>query len=47
MVQCPGCDLALAEDDIYGQMSHMVEEHPDIVSQRRAEAARWDGWEDG
>jgi len=46
LVKCPGCDLTLAEDDVYGQMRHMTASHPEIIAERCAEAARWDGWED-
>ncbi len=45
-VQCPGCDLVLDEDNVYDQMTHMKEKHPEIVAKRLIEAARWDGWED-
>lgn len=45
MTQCPGCDVELPEDDLLGQIRHMETEHPEIIEERRAEAARWDGWE--
>lgn len=45
MTQCPGCDVELPEDDLLGQIRHMEAEHPEIIDERRAEAARWDGWE--
>jgi hypothetical protein len=45
-MKCPGCDLELSEDDVLGQIRHMEAEHPEIIEERRAEAALWDGWED-
>lgn len=45
-MQCPGCDLELPDDEILAQMQHMETAHPEIIAERRAEAARWDGWED-
>lgn len=47
MMPCPGkgCALVLPLDDLQGQMRHMMSEHPEIVAERRREAARWDGWE--
>jgi hypothetical protein len=47
LIACPGgCGLELPEDELRAQAEHMVIEHPEIVEQRRAEARRWDGWED-
>lgn len=43
--KCPGCPLELPDDDLASQMRHMSSEHPEIIAERRAEAARWDGWE--
>ena len=45
MIKCPGCDLELDEDDLAEQDAHMTANHADIIAERRAEAARWDGWE--
>lgn len=45
MIQCPGCSVELPEQDIAAQREHMEREHPEIVAERRAESARWDGWE--
>lgn len=45
-IKCPGCDLVLTEDDLYGQSEHMKQDHPEIVAERLAEEAAWDGWED-
>lgn len=44
-VKCPGCDLVLDGTDLNGQRRHMEEYHPEIVAERRADSARWDGWE--
>jgi hypothetical protein len=44
-VHCPGCEVTLDESDVYGQMEHMTRKHPDIIKERRAEARRWEGWE--
>lgn len=48
LIPCPApaCDLLLDEDDMADQMFHMISFHPEIVAERRKEAARWDGWED-
>ncbi len=46
LIACPGCGLELDEYDFAEQEAHMTAEHPDIVAERRAEAARWDGWEE-
>jgi hypothetical protein len=43
-VRCPGCELELEESDMRAQAAHMSAEHPEIVAERLAEAARWDGW---
>jgi hypothetical protein len=43
-IKCPGCDLELEEDELREQVVHMDAEHPEIVAQRRAESAAWDGW---
>ncbi len=43
-IQCPECPVKLPEDDIEGQSKHMMENHIEVVEQRRREAARWDGW---
>jgi hypothetical protein len=42
---CPGCGLELPEDDLAAQSAHMQTEHPEIIAERVAEAAKWDGWE--
>lgn len=47
MVKCPGCDLRLPEEDFPRQAAHLLDEHPEIVAERRAEDKRWDGWVDG
>lgn len=46
MIRCPGCELELAEDDLRGQEVHMIGRHPELVAERLAESARWDGWVD-
>jgi hypothetical protein len=45
-LKCPACDVELPEDDLIGQVAHMTAFHPDIIETRRAESARWDGWEE-
>jgi hypothetical protein len=45
LLQCPGCDLLLPEDDLAAQMDHMTRFHGEIVAGRQAEADRWAGWE--
>lgn len=45
VVRCPGCGMWLPEEDLQMQAAHMESEHPEIVEERRAESARWDGWE--
>lgn len=48
LIPCPGpaCEVLLDEDDLVLQAEHMTRFHPNIIAERRAEAARWDGWED-
>lgn len=48
LIPCPApaCDLLIDEDDLIDQMFHMTKYHPEIVAERRADTARWDGWED-
>lgn len=36
--KCPGCGLLLPEDDFQGQIAHMSEAHPEIVSERLEQA---------
>jgi hypothetical protein len=45
-IRCPGCDVELEERQLREQAEHMVEHHPEIVAERRAEAERLAGWED-
>lgn len=44
--QCPACEVRLPADDVRGQMAHMESCHPEVIAERRREAARWDGWEE-
>lgn len=46
LIKCPVCSLKLPEADLVAQRAHMESEHPEMIEQRRREAARWDGWED-
>lgn len=48
LIPCPadGCTTVLPEHDLLRQSAHMDTAHPEIVAARRADAARWDGWED-
>lgn len=43
--KCPACPLDLPAEDLVAQVRHMTSRHPEIVAARRAESARWDGWE--
>ena len=45
VLPCPACGHLAHADDLRAQAAHMTERHPDIVAARRAESARWDGWE--
>lgn len=45
MIECPECALKLPETDFAGQAAHMEREHPEVIAERRAHAARFDGWE--
>ncbi len=44
LILCPGCDLRLPEDDLVTQRHHLTTAHPEIVTGRQMEVARWDGW---
>lgn len=43
--RCPGCGIELPAADLIAQSEHLTAHHPEIVAERRAEAARWAGWE--
>jgi hypothetical protein len=45
MTKCPGCRRWLPDNDWHGQRLHMETNHPNIIAERLAESARWDGWE--
>lgn len=36
-VKCPGCDLELPESELRAQVTHVSENHPEIVSRRLLE----------
>jgi hypothetical protein len=46
VLECPaeGCHFMAMDEDLLSQSAHMTKMHPEIVAERQAEAARWDGW---
>jgi hypothetical protein len=48
VIECPAdeCHFMAFDDDLQAQVSHMTLRHPEIVKERQAESARWDGWVD-
>lgn len=46
VLECPaeGCRFMAPDDDLVMQVAHMTKMHPELVAERQAESARWDGW---